>query len=294
MPTETRADQEVVSGSLECKSCKNNYQIRASIPRFVPLDNYATSFGFQWNRFKYQQIDGYDNADLSEKRFYSEAGWTDEMEGKWILDAGCGAGRFLDIASKHSCDVVGVDMSNAVDAAAETTQGRSNVHLIQASIYELPLKPEAFDACYSIGVIQHTPNPSKAIRSLPRFVKKGGRIALTVYERKPWTLLSAKYLIRPITKKMNKQVLLFLIKLVMPILYPATSLLYRIPVVGKAFMFVIPIADYAHLPGLSLKQRYRCVTLDTFDMLSPQYDYPQTPDDVDMIKTRFHNRFRAA
>jgi ubiquinone/menaquinone biosynthesis C-methylase UbiE/uncharacterized protein YbaR (Trm112 family) len=282
LPTETDDELEVISGSLKCESCEGVYPIRSSIPRFVAEDNYAASFGLQWNLFKYEQIDRATNVNFSEDRFYSETGWTsDWLGGKWILDAGCGAGRFLDIASRSICEVVGVDISNSVDAAAITMRGRPNVHLVQASIYELPFKAEVFDACYSIGVIQHTPDPPKAIKSLPRLLKKGGGIALTIYERKPWTLLNAKYLIRPVTKRMNKRALLFLIKIVMPVFYPITAFLFRLPVIGRLFTFIIPIADYAHAPGLSFKRRYRCVILDTFDMLSPQFDYPQTQEEVE-------------
>lgn len=279
--TETHTNQEVVSGSLECKSCQSVYPIRSSIPRFVAENNYATSFGFQWNRFKFEQIDAYNRAKLSENRFYSETSWAREwMNGKWILDAGCGAGRFLDISSRNSCEVVGVDISNAVDAAAINMRDRENVHLVQASIYELPFKSEVFDACYSIGVIQHTPDPSKVIRSLPRLLKKDGEIALTIYERKPWTLLNAKYLIRPLTKRMDQQLLLFLVKIATPVFFPITELLFRIPFIGRLFAFIIPVANYTHQSGLSFKQRYRCVVLDTFDMLSPQFDYPQTQQEV--------------
>jgi len=69
--------------------------------------------------------------------------------------------------------------------------------------------------------------------------------------------------------------------MVMPVFYPITSLLFKIPFIGRVFMFVIPIANYAHLPGLSLKQHYRCVSLDTFDMLSPKFDFPQTRQEVE-------------
>ena len=90
--TETHIDHEVVSGSLECKSCKCVYPIRSSIPRFVTENNYATSFGFQWNLFKFEQIDANTDEKSSENRFYSETDWTSQwMDGKWILDAGCGA-----------------------------------------------------------------------------------------------------------------------------------------------------------------------------------------------------------
>lgn len=281
-PVETSKDQEVVSGELECKSCGHVYPIRSSIPRFVPEENYASSFGFQWNLFKYEQIDSFNRENLSEKRFYSETEWTPEwMKGKWILDAGCGAGRFLDISSRNFCEVVGVDISNAVDAAAINMRGRENVHLVQASIYELPFKSGVFDACYSIGVIQHTPDPSQSIRSLPPFLKTGGKIALSIYERKRWTLLNTKYLIRPLTKRIDQKTLLFLIRLVMPVFYPITSVLFRIPLLGRLFKFAIPIADYAHPRGLTVKQRYQCVVLDTFDMLSPQFDQPQTQQEVE-------------
>lgn len=279
--TETGDDQEIITGELKCTSCDVRYPIRASIPRFVPEDNYAASFSLQWNLFKFEQIDEKVNANFSEDRFYSETGWSSKwLSGKHILDAGCGAGRFLDIASQNDCEVVGVDISNAVDAAAINMRGRSNVHLVQASIYELPFKTEVFDACYCIGVIQHTPDPLEAIASLPRLVKKGGQVILTIYERKRWTLLNAKYLVRPLTKRMNKRVLLFLIKVLMPIFYPITSVLFRLPVIGRLFKFIIPIADYPHSPGLSFSSRYNCVLLDTFDMLSPQFDNPQSQQDV--------------
>ena len=283
--TDTDASGEITAGHLTCKFCGKQYSICSGIPRFVDSANYANSFGFQWNMFKYEQIDGNVNENLSEKRFYSETAWTDKwLKGKWILDAGCGAGRFLDIASRSSCEVVGVDISNAVDAAAITMKGRGNVHLVQASIYELPFKKAAFDACYSIGVIQHTPDPIKAIRSLPPLLKKGGDIALAMYERKPWTLLNAKYLVRPFTKRTNKHLLLFLIKAVMPVVYPLTALLFRIPGgLGCLFRFIVPIAHYPYVPGFSLRQHYNCVILDTFDMLSPKHDLPQRCSEVKTV-----------
>src|SRR5262249_28573778 len=181
---EQTINDEVESGSLICAKCNSSYRIERGIPRFVQDANYASSFGFQWNRFRSEQIDAINGTRLSFDRFYSETGWTKEwMKGKWILDAGCGTGRFVEIASREDCDVVGVDLSNATDAAKTTLKGRRNVHLVQASIYELPFKDGAFDDCYCIGVIQHTPDPEKSVRSLPGLLKKGGRIAITAYER---------------------------------------------------------------------------------------------------------------
>jgi len=271
------SDDEIEEGKLDCNQCGTSYPITGGIPRFVKSDNYASSFGYQWNQFKSEQIDSVNGTQLSTKRFYSETGWTpDWMEGKWILDVGCGAGRFLDVASRNHCDVVGVDLSNATDAARTTLAGRNNVHLVQGSIYDLPFRDGVFDGCYCIGVIQHTPDPPKSWRSLPRVLKRGGRIAVTAYERKQWTLLNAKYLVRPLTKRVDKKVLFRSIKGLMPVLFPLTEVVFRIPYLGRVFMHAIPIANYVNNPELNIKQRYSWAVMDTFDMLSPQYDQPQT------------------
>lgn len=279
---ETAPDGDIVAGELKCRACATVFPVEAGIPRFVPRENYASSFGYQWNRFKSEQIDAANKTGLSELRFYSETGWTKEwLQGKWVLDAGCGAGRFLEVVSRERCEAVGVDLSDATDAARSTLAERRNVHVVQASIYELPFRAGAFDGCYCIGVIQHTPDPEKTLRVLPRVLKAGGRIAVTIYERKPWTKLNAKYLVRPVTRRMNKKLLLYTIKGLMPILFPVTEIAYRLPVVGRAFMFAIPVANYVNEPRLSLRQRYDWAVLDTFDMLAPQYDQPQTHDEAE-------------
>lgn len=281
-PAGSSWEDDIDSGRLACQDCQKAYPIVNGIPRFVSSDNYASSFGLQWNLFKAEQIDSINGFRLSEQRFYDETGWPRErMGGKWILDAGCGAGRFLDVAAKEGCEVVGIDISNAVDAAKANLSGRSGVHLVQASIYELPFRTGVFDGCYCIGVIQHTPEPHRSLRSLSRILKGGGRIAFFIYERKPWTMLYSKYLVRPLTKRLNEKVLLALIKGLMPILFPITEVTFRIPYLGRLFRFAIPVSNYVGCNsrtngGLSLRQRYRWAVLDTFDMLAPQYDQPQT------------------
>jgi 2-polyprenyl-3-methyl-5-hydroxy-6-metoxy-1,4-benzoquinol methylase/uncharacterized protein YbaR (Trm112 family) len=271
----------IVTGTLDCPACAESYPIEGGIPRFVPSENYASSFGYQWNRFKQEQIDSTNGTKQSEQRVFSETGWTREwLRGKWILDAGCGAGRFLDALADTEADVVGVDITNAVDAAQSNIGGRANVHLVQASIYELPFRDGAFDGCYCIGVIQHTPDPDRTVRALPRVVKEGGRLAVTIYERQRFTLLNTKYLIRPLTRRMSRTALLSTIRRTMPVFFPLTELLFRIPVVGRVARFVIPVANYVEKPDLSVRQRYQWAVLDTFDMLAPAYDQPQREEDV--------------
>lgn len=280
--TETDSAGDVLEGRLDCASGEHQFPIEKSIPRFVPRDNYASSFGYQWNRFKLEQIDSANGTKLSANRFYSETEWTEEwLKGKWVLDAGCGAGRFLDVASNSEAQVVGLDISSAIDAARANLAGRTNVHFVQASIYDPPFRAGAFDGVYCIGVVQHTPDPQQAMRSLPRMLRPGGRIAVTAYERKPWTMLHSKYLLRPLTKRVDKQKLLAAIKTAMPLMFPLTSVLYRLPLLGRLFMIAIPVTNYVHETTLTTRQRYDWAVLDTFDVLSPQFDQPRTQQEVE-------------
>lgn len=264
-------------GTLECAGCNAAYRITNGIPRFVEQDNYASSFGYQWNLFRKEQIDSYNGTTLSADRFWSETGWAKEdLKEKWVLDAGCGAGRFLDVAASSEAEIVGVDISSAIDAAKENLAGRQNVHFVQASIYELPFREGTFDLCYSIGVIQHTPGPERSLRTLAGMIKPEGEIAVTIYPRKRWTKLYSKYWLRPLTKRMSQQRLLTLIQGIMPVAFPLTNVLFRIPGLGKLFRFVIPVANYVDEKQLSREQRYAWAVLDTFDMLSPHFDQPMT------------------
>lgn len=286
-----READEIGTGELRCVECDRRFPIVNGIPRFVSGDNYASSFGLQWNLFNSEQIDSVNKFRLSEQRFFDETGWPRGwMDGKWILDAGCGAGRFLDVASKEGCEVVGLDITNAVDAAKVTLSGRTNVRLVQASLSELPFRTGVFDGCYCIGVIQHTPDPHRSLRALPRIIREGGRIAFFIYERKWWTRFYSKYLIRPLTIRLPHKALLSLIKGLMPILFVVTEVLFRIPGLGRFFRFAIPVSNYVGCnsrtnAGLSMRQRYRWAVLDTFDMLASRYDQPLTHQEVQNVLT---------
>ena len=271
----------VVTGLLACSGCKSTYPIQGGVARFVGDGSYAGSFGLQWNRFRTTQLDSSSGAALSTDRFYTETGWTpDWLRGKLVLDAGCGAGRFLEVAVKAGAHVVGVDLSSAVDAAAANVAGFPYADVVQASLYDLPFRPAVFDACYCIGVLQHTPDPPRTLASLPPTLKDGGSLAVVAYERRRWTKLQTKYLIRPLSTRMSKVWLLRSIEWSMPILFAITEVLFRLPGIGGIFRFLIPVANYTSERQLSLRERYSWALLDTFDALSPKFDYPQTESEV--------------
>ena len=85
---EVRGD-EVVEGTLTCRQCSESYPIHKSIGRFVPMDNYSSSFGFQWNFFRKDQIDKFSGTTLSRDRFLKETEWDSKsVAGKLLIDIG--------------------------------------------------------------------------------------------------------------------------------------------------------------------------------------------------------------
>src|SRR5271169_3853736 len=109
--SENTATGEVTEGSLECTNCRAIVPIVRNLPRFVPSESYADSFGFQWNRFDTIQVDAVMQNDLSRDRFYKTTGWRTQMDGERILEAGCGAGRFTQLALETGAAVYAFDLS---------------------------------------------------------------------------------------------------------------------------------------------------------------------------------------
>lgn len=278
----TGARLELRNGSLVSAASGRSYEIVRGIPRFVPADGYSRSFGLQWERFRRTQLDSATGAPYSRRRFDSETGWED-LDGEWVLDAGCGAGRFSEIAAERGAHVVALDNSAAVDAAAQNLAAHPNVDLVQGDLADPPFAPASFDRVFSIGVLQHTPDPYATLASVLSLCRPGGRFAITAYGRRWYTPLNAKYLVRPFTRRLPPDRLLRLIEAAMPVLFPVTDRLFRLPVVGRAAGFAIPAANYVDNEEFTREQRYAEAVLDTFDMLAPRHDHPLRAERVEAV-----------
>lgn len=265
--------EDVKEGLLECQQCHSKYEIRRGLPRFVPSSNYADSFGFQWNTHAKTQLDSYSGLTISRDRVFEVTRWPEDMRGQRILEAGSGAGRFSEVLLSTGADLVSFDYSTAVDANWANNVGKGSFQLFQGDIFNIPLEEASFDKVFCLGVLQHTPDPAAGFLSLAKFVKPGGQIAVDVYTRSFGHWLQWKYLLRPITKRMNKQRLYRLIELFTPPLVPLAAFIRRIA--GRAGARLLPIVQYAHL-GLPPALNSQWAILDTFDMYSPAHDHPQS------------------
>ncbi len=253
--------------------------------RIVEDDNYTENFGYQWNKFVGTQVDKVSNLDISKVRFFAETGWDKEdLTGKNILEVGSGAGRFSQIILDFTKgNLYSVDYSNAVEANFKNNGPNDRFHLFQASIYDMPFMPGQFDKVVCVGVLQHTPDVEKSVKTLISMVKPGGELVVDFYPiRGWWTKVHAKYFLRRWTKKMSNEKLYKRIENNIDWMIKATRFFSRIGL-GRIVNRFIPICDIEgtiprNLPPGQLREI--CI-LDTFDMFSPEYDQPQRISTVD-------------
>src|SRR5712692_10857560 len=142
-----RDDGEIIEAELSCASCSARWSVVRGVPRFASTEGVADdkaatakSFGWQWQHFT--QTD-----QKYERQFL---GWLapvtpDFFKDKIVLEGGCGKGRHTQLAAQWGArDVIGVDLSAAVETAFQATRELPNAHIVQADIFNLPFA-RAFD-----------------------------------------------------------------------------------------------------------------------------------------------------
>lgn len=261
-------DDLIITGRLI--SSKNIYPITNGIPRFVKDEGYSSNFGWQWNKWAKVQFED-ENAGkpmqghtLNMFKKITELN-KEKLNNKFILDIGCGPGRFVDISVKLGSKlVVAIDYSSAIDASKENFNNKNdNILFIQADALNLPLKNNIFDFAYSIGVLHHTPNPEKGVNEAKRILKKNGEFALSVYRK-------GGYYDLPTVQALRK-----FFNFLWPVFGPYAPYLYS-QIFGRLNHL---INKFSKKLGLFFRVVFAAVplddvrwsVLDTFDSITPSY-----------------------
>src|SRR5262249_28667999 len=101
---------------------------RVATAERAPGDQSRTksAYALQWNRFRIIRPDE-DRATFRNRTGLTES----DLAGAWVLDAGCGMGRYLRVAAECGARVVGLDLSEALIAARELTADLPVVGLVR-------------------------------------------------------------------------------------------------------------------------------------------------------------------
>jgi SAM-dependent methyltransferase len=272
-------------GNMLVSDSGERYAIVRGIPRFVPEVNYAADFGDQWNRFPKSQLDSHTGLSITEDRLERcFAGKLLEIQGRRVLEAGSGAGRFTEILLKHGPALDSFDLSSAVEANAKNNEAKQFT-LVQADISLMPFEPGSYDYVVCLGVIQHTPDSEQTIAMLWEMVRPGGRLVIDHYRwdrsRLPPPLGEAIGLYRSVVLRLPQEKRWPAVKRIVDFWFPiywrfrdsrmARRILARI---GGIFFY------YGELPLPSRESFYEWSLLDTHDGLTDFYKRFRTAEQI--------------
>ncbi len=133
-------------------------------------------FGYEWKKYA-EMMPTY------ESQFRNWTGLSPEsVQGKQVLDAGCGMGRNSYWPLKWGAEhVVAFDNDEySLASARKVLEAFSNVSVERHNLSGLPWENK-FDIVLCIGVLHHIRNPKMALENLVRAMRPGGRLIIWVY-----------------------------------------------------------------------------------------------------------------
>lgn len=116
-----------------------------------------------------------ESVEVSDSRIQAISRFFGDVNGKRILDAGCGKGRFSKVFLEMGAYVIGLDLSEKL---LNETKEINNGSFLLGSVTNLPFNDKTFDLVFSIEVMEHVPDTDKTIREMVRVLKKNGRIVI--------------------------------------------------------------------------------------------------------------------
>jgi len=116
------------------------------------------------------------------------------LQGKRVLDVGCGGGLLTEGMAARGADVTGIDMGNAPLTVARLHQHESGLDIDyrQATAEQLASEePGGFDIVTCLEMLEHTPDPAAVIDACARLIRDDGYIFLSTINRNPKSWLFA-------------------------------------------------------------------------------------------------------
>ncbi len=117
------------------------------------------------------------------------------LQGKKVLDVGCGGGILTDAMARSGANALGIDLAtkslkvaqlHALEAQTPNVQFREVA--VEALAAEMPA---SFDVVTCMEMLEHVPDPSSIVRACAQLVKPGGYVFFSTLNRNAKSFLFA-------------------------------------------------------------------------------------------------------
>ena len=129
------------------------------------------------------------------------------LQGKRVLDVGCGGGLLAEAMARRGAEVTGIDMGKAPLNVARLHRLESNLEIDYRQVTPEQLageQPGAFDVVTCLEMLEHVPDPAAVIAACATLVGKDGRVFLSTINRNPkaylFAVLGAEYVLKLLPK----------------------------------------------------------------------------------------------
>ncbi len=129
------------------------------------------------------------------------------LQGKRVLDVGCGGGILSESMYFKGADVMGIDLGEKALNVAKLHQLESGgkVAYQYISVEQLAAEqPASFDVVTCMEMLEHVPDPSAIVAACAKLVKPGGSVFLSTINRNPkaylFAVIGAEYILNLLPK----------------------------------------------------------------------------------------------
>jgi 2-polyprenyl-6-hydroxyphenyl methylase/3-demethylubiquinone-9 3-methyltransferase len=125
------------------------------------------------------------------------------LEGREVLDVGCGGGILADSMARAGANVLGIDLAGKPLRVAQLhalEAGTRNVSYREVSVEALAAeRPASFDVVTCMEMLEHVPDPASVVKACANLAKPGGHVFFSTLSRNPksflFAIVGAEYLL---------------------------------------------------------------------------------------------------
>jgi 2-polyprenyl-6-hydroxyphenyl methylase/3-demethylubiquinone-9 3-methyltransferase len=130
------------------------------------------------------------------------------LQGKDVLDVGCGGGILTDALARSGANALGIDLATKSLKVAQLHALEAqtpNVQYREVSAEALALeRPASFDVVTCMEMLEHVPDPASVVKACADMVKPGGWVFFSTLNRNPksflFAILGAEYVLNLLPK----------------------------------------------------------------------------------------------